>query len=56
MYHFIGISSGMIEPEELFIDGSFISKSKPMESTLKDEQASQCDLKCEISFELLTLI
>jgi hypothetical protein len=30
----------MIEPEELFIDGSFSSKSKPREITLKDEQAS----------------
>jgi len=40
MYHFIGISSGMIELEELFIGGSFSSESKPRESTLKDEQAS----------------
>jgi len=40
MYHFIGISSGMIELEELFIGGSFSSKSKPRESTLKNEQAS----------------
>ena len=33
-------SSGMIELEELFIGGSFSSKSKPRESTSKDEQAS----------------
>jgi hypothetical protein len=30
----------MIEPEEIFIGGSFNSKSNPREITLKDEQAS----------------